>query len=220
MVRRAEGKPRAAFSLLEMILVLAILVAIAAMVAPAVGDAVLRQRLDASVSRLRSEWDRARLTAMKTGQTQVFTCVPTARDYSIEPYMSDADLVNASAGATVVTSGGTVAEATTDGTLTAAQSTSGTAKQLDEDITFVSCAVSSDMRAMSVAQAQGGVTAMSTANQMVLFYPDGSTSTAEVIIQNAGGMQRAVRIRGLTGSTQILTPGELPAVASPLPGSQ
>lgn len=218
-MRRAERHTRSAFSMMEVLLVLAILVAIGAVVTPSVGDLLLRQRLQASVDRVRAEWDRARLTAMKTGQTQAFSCVLASGDYSIAPYMSDADSVNASAGATLITSGGMVAEATSDGTLTAAQPTTGSSKQLHEEITFVSCAVSSDMRAMSVAEAQGGLTAISSTNQMVLFYPDGSTSTAEVIIQNANGKQRAVRMRGLTGSTQVLIPGEQPAVPSTLPGT-
>jgi Tfp pilus assembly protein FimT len=220
MTRRAERKSRTAFSLMEVLLVLAILVAIGAVVAPSLGDAFLRQRLLISVDRLRSDWDRARLTAMKTGQTQAFTCVLGQRDYSIQPYMMDADLMNASAGALVTTSGGTVAEATSVGTLEAPEPTAAAdGKQLDEDITFVSCAVSADMRSVSIAQVGGGLAATSMANQMVLFYPDGSTSTAEVIIQNPKGTQRAVRMRGLTGSTQVLTPGQLPVVAPATPGA-
>lgn len=219
MLRRAERQSRAAFSLMEVLLVLAILVAIGAVVAPSLGEAFVRQRLQASVNQLRSDWDRARLTAMKTGQTQAFTCVVGTRDYSIQPYMSEADMVNASAGATVVTTGGTVAEATTAGTLTASQPDASSSKQLDEDITFVSCLVSTDMRAVSIAQAQGGIAAASTASQMVLFYPDGSTSTAEVIIQTAKGTQRGVRMRGLTGATQVITPGEVATVAPATPGT-
>lgn len=219
MLRRAERQSRAAFSLMEVLLVLAILVAIGAVVAPSLDQAFHRQRLIASINELRSQWDRARLTAMKTGQTQAFTCVLGTRDYSIDPYMSDADMVNASAGATIVTGGGTVAEATAQGTMTAAQPTQSAAKQLEENITFVSCAVSADMRAMSIAQSQGGLAAASEANQMVLFYPDGSTSTAEVIIQNAKGTQRALRMRGLTGRTEVITPGQLAPAASTTPGT-
>jgi hypothetical protein len=118
-----------------------------------------------------------------------------------------------------MTTGGTVAEATTAGTLTASQPDTSSSKQLDEDITFVSCMVSTDMRAMSVAQAQGGIAAASTAGQMMLFYPDGSTSTAEVIIQTAKGTQRGVRMRGLTGATQVITPGEVATVAPATPGT-
>ena len=211
MARGIERTSRAAFSLIEMVLVLAILVAIGAIVAPSFNDAFVRQRLQSSADRLRSQWDRARLTAMKTGQSQIFNCVIGSGDFSVEPYMMNADLVNASAGAIVTTTGGTVVEATASGAVTAPSTVTAEGAKLEEDIVFVSCAVSSDMRAATVAQ-EGGLTAVSAMNQAVMFYPDGSTSTAEVIIQDPNGKQRAVRIRGLTGSTQVLTPGEIPIV--------
>lgn len=213
MARSARATKPTGFTLLELILVLAILVAIGAIVAPSVGDAFQRQRLQGSADRLRSQWDRARLTAMKTGQIQVFSCTLGSNTYSIQPFMAADDVLNASAGATVVTSGGTVAEATTGGTLAAPTNSHIVDEKLEEKISFVSCAVNSDMRAMSVAQAQGGLAATMSVNQTVMFYPDGSTSTAEVIIQNAEGAQRAVRMRGLTGTTQVLKPGALPVVA-------
>lgn len=213
MARSAPLRALAAFTLLELILVLAILVTIGAVVAPSVGDAFLRHRLQSSADRLRGHWDRARLTAMKTGQIQVFRCTLGSNTYSVQPYMASDDVLNASAGATVVTSGGTVAEATSQGTLTAPSSSSAVEEKLEEQITFVSCAVNSDMRAMSVAQSQGGLAATTSVNQTVMFYPDGSTSTAEIIIQNADGAQRAVRMRGLTGTTQVLKPAAQPALA-------
>ncbi len=212
-VRRSRSS--SGFTLLEIILVLAILAAIAAIVAPSVGEAFQRQKLNAAVDHLRTEWDKARLTAMKTGQIQAFTCTLEDRSYSIAPYMTGDDYNNASAGATVMTAAGTVGQATTTGMLTApSSSTSASDRMLPEEVTFVSCAVSSDMRAMSIASSQGGLVGVQSMNQSVLFYPDGSASTAEVIIQIPSGAQRAVRMRGLTGSTQVLTPGEIPTVAS------
>lgn len=211
---------RNAYTLLEVILVLAILAAMAAIVAPSIGDAFQRQKLNLSIDHLRTDWDRARLTAMKTGQIQAFTCTIGERTYSITPYMTGDDTNNASTGATVMTAAGTVGQATSTGMLTtptssstSSGSSSSSEKTLQEDVTFVSCAVSGDMRAMSIASSQGGLVGMQSMNQTVLFYPDGSTSTAEAIIQIESGTQRAVRIRGLTGSTQVLTPGESPTVA-------
>ncbi len=66
------------------------------------------------------------------------------------------------------------------------------------------------MRAMSIAASQGGLVGIQSMNQTVLFYPDGSTSTAEVVIQIPSGIQRAIRMRGLTGSTQVLNTGRDP----------
>ncbi|MCC6508187.1 MAG: hypothetical protein IT423_03715 [Pirellulaceae bacterium] len=216
--RSAYERPtrsRAAFTLLELILVLSILVAIGAIVAPSVGEAFKRQKLQASVDRLRSQWDRARLTAMKTGQIQVFNCTLGESTFSVTPFMTGDDVLSAGAGATVMTSVGTVAETTSSGMLAAPTVTNDQTSSLEEEIIFVSCAVNGDMRAMTVAQTQGGMVGVAAMNQAVMFYPDGSTSTAEVIIQNPAGLQRAVRMRGLTGSTQTLTPGEVPVVAAP-----
>lgn len=213
---------RGAYTLLEVILVLAILAAMAAIVTPSIGEAFQRQKLNASSDHLRTAWDKARLTAMKTGQIQAFTCNLGERTYSIAPYMTGDDMNNASTGATVMTAAGTVGQATSDGMLTtpSSSSTSSSDMMLQEEVTFVSCAVSGDMRAMTIASSQGGLVGMQSMNQTVLFYPDGSTSTAEVIIQIASGTQRAVRMRGLTGSTQVLTPGEIPTVADQASGAQ
>ena len=213
----SERTQRAAFSLIEVILVLAILVAISAIVVPSVSDSLRRQRLRSSADSLRGQWERARLTAMKTGQAQIFSCVPETGDYTIEPYMSDTDILSASAGATVMTSGGPVVQATSDATTTMPAASSTEGKQLEEGITFVSCAVSTDMRAVTVAQSQGGMAAVGAMNQSVMFYPDGSTSTAEVTVQDSTGKQRAVRMRGLTGTTQVLTPGDVPTAVAATP---
>lgn len=212
MARNRQGTSRAAFTLLELILVLAIMVAIGAIVAPSFGEAFLRQRLQSSADRLRGDWERARLTAMKTGQTQMFSCVLGSRDYVIEPYLQGEDMTNASAGATVVTTGGSIAEQNAQGMLTSPTPSQSqeSGRQLEEDVSFVSCTVNADMRAVTIAQSQGGLAGINAANQMVLFYPDGSTSTAEVIVQLSNGAQRAVRMRGLTGTTQVLIPGSVP----------
>lgn len=211
---RASRPPRGGFTLIEFMLVLAILAAIGAIVLPSVGEVFLRHKLNASADRLRSEWDRARLTAMKTGQIQVFNCTVGEGTFTVTPFMTGDDMTNASAGATIMTSAGTIAQSTSSGMLSSPSSTEDQSETLEDEITFVSCAVNGDMRSMTVAQTQGGMAGMQAMNQSVMFYPDGSTSTAEVIIQNPAGIQRGVRMRGLTGSTQVLTPGEIPTTAT------
>jgi Tfp pilus assembly protein FimT len=216
--RRARWTRPAAsgFSLIEIVLVLAILVAMGAIVAPTMGEAFQRQKLQAAVQSLRSEWERARLTAMRNGQTQVFTCEPGTSNYSLQPYLAEGDIVNAAVGATVAV-GGVLATPQLDGSVTFdATPAGGSVKQLDDDVLFVSCAVSTDMRAISVTQAQGGLTAQGALSQMVLFYPDGTTSTAEVVVQSPSGSARCVRMRGLTGHAQVHI---VPNVAPATPGS-
>ncbi len=201
---------RRGFTLLELMLVLAIIVAIGAIAVPAFTGVFDRQRLVASAEKIRLELDRARLAAMRTGQAQMFECIPGAGQYSVHPMAQQADLINSGEGATVITTAGTLAATTADGMLTAASATSlsGDVKDLEEKITFVSCMVATDSRAYNVAQqsmTSAGQVSLTNVGQVIIFYPDGSTSNAEVRVQNARGEVRAVRLRGLTGHSKVLT---------------
>ena len=58
------------------------------------------------------------------------------------------------------------------------------------------------MRANVAAQLAGGSAAQS--GRMVIFYPDGTTSTAELRVQNPRGETSGVQLRGLTGHSRVL----------------
>ena len=207
--------PRRGFTLLELMLVLAIIGMLGALSVPAFLGILDRHRLRGAAQNLRLEWDSARLEAMRTGQTQVFQCVPGTGDYAIVPLVLQSDVTNAGDGATVMTGGGALVETHAEGFMTAADPSLTQTRKLEAPIVFVSCAVVGDMRALTVAQesqsAGAGDLSTQTANQAVLFYPDGSTSTAEVRIQSEQGDMRAVQLRGLTGHSRVV---ELPADTS------
>lgn len=201
---------RGAFTLLELMLVLAIIVAIGAVAIPRFTDVFDRQRLVASAETLRLAFDRARLEAMRTGQAQMFECVPASGRYSVHPLVQNADMANSGAGATVLTDVGTAVETQSDGMLMVADPSSmaGEVKELEEKILFASCLVSTDMRSYQVAeqsQATNGQLTTTTVGQAIIFYPDGSTSNAEVRLQNARGDMRAIRLRGLTGHSKVVS---------------
>lgn len=199
---------RGGFTLLELMLVLAIIATIAAIISPRLSEVFERQKLKGAANELRLEWDRARLQAMRTGQAQVFECELSTNNYTVKPLVLQSDASDAGAGATVMT-GGALAETTSQGFLTAADTSDEETQQLDEKISFVTCVVAADMRAYSLAQDSQteGLNDISTqtVGQKVVFYPDGSTSTAEVRIQNSRGDMRAVRMRGLTGHSQVVS---------------
>ncbi|MDX1926955.1 MAG: prepilin-type N-terminal cleavage/methylation domain-containing protein [Pirellulaceae bacterium] len=199
---------RNGFTLLELMLVLAIIAAIGAITFPAFSNVFERQRLQASAEKIRLELDRARLLAMRTGQAQMFECAIGQGKFSVHPLSQQSDLTNTGDGAKVVTQFGVVAETTESGVLMAAEpnALTGDVKDLEEKITFVSCVVATDSRAYNLAQ-QSMAGQVSTANvgQVIIFYPDGSTSNAEVRLQNSRGEVRAVRLRGLTGHVKVLT---------------
>lgn len=198
---------RAAFTLLELMLVLTIVVMIGALVTPRLGEVFERQQVSGAANTLRMAWDRARLDAMRTGQAQVFTCQLGTGTYTVKPLMLQADAATAAAGAEVMVAGGVV-EMQESGIATAADM-SDDSEQLENDVTFLSCLVAGDMRAYEVAQESqmtgtGDLTTQTLASNVV-FYPDGSTSNAEVQVQNKRGDVRGVRMRGLTGHAKVVT---------------
>jgi prepilin-type N-terminal cleavage/methylation domain-containing protein len=208
---------RAGFTLLELMLVLAVLTVIGAIASPMLGSAFERQALRAGAETLRLQWEEARLKAMKTGQAQVFMCQLGTNSYSIKPLMLQSDLTNVGQGATLATMGGLVQTQNMGGgtVVVAADPTVSYDKQLEEKLSFLSCMAVSDMRAAVVAQdaqmSGSGDVNMQTMASSVFFYPDGSTSTAEVRIQSERGDVRILRIRGLTGHIQLLELNSLPS---------
>jgi prepilin-type N-terminal cleavage/methylation domain-containing protein len=204
--RLAARCVRSAFTLLELLLVLTILVVIGSMAIPAFDRMMERQRLRSAADEMRLAWDGAKITAMRTGQAQVFTCELGSNGYLIEPLVLHDDVNNIGEGATML-SGGVAVEtsSSTYGMTTTAANTTDLAKKLDESLQFVSCVVAGDLRAFSLAQS--GETAsvnIENVNQSVIFYPDGTTSTAELRLQNERGDSVGVQIRGLTGHTKML----------------
>lgn len=194
------------FSLFELMLVLVILVAVASIVVPSINGTLKQQQFQRECDRIRVVWEETRLKAMRTGQAQVFRFVAGSSEYSIEPWLQATDEVEASNGATVMMAGGLAKVDMQSGVMGGAGVELGTAaEKLEEGFVFSAGAVLGDTRTLMIQQ-QTGTVSGGAGNQSapIMFYPDGTTSTAEVAIKNEYGARRLIRIRGLTGEISVI----------------
>ncbi len=198
---------RRAFTLIELILVLAILAVAASFAIPTFEAMITSRQLSQAVDKVRLELQRARLEAIKTGQAQVFRCHVGVGEYTLEPWLKANDEVEANAGATVVTQLGQVVDTTSNAGLvggTLADPTAGQ-KILEDGIIFSDAQIQNDMRALSEQNPADSMVASATGwSSPVLLYPDGSTTTAHLVLQDTRGRRFAVQLRGLTGEASVI----------------
>lgn len=223
---------RSGFTLFELILVLIILVTLAAIAFPTLEAMVSSRRLQQSAERLQNELLEARVEAMKTGQAQVFRATINGNTYTIEPWLSGNEGSDASAGATVMSASGVVeTERTSTGQVALSSiSSDGDAKQLDNDVQFMGIETLVDARNALEIQKSGesvpmaGVGTASTGgiSSPLLVYPDGSSTTAQIILADTRGRRMAIQLRGVTGRSSIVRlasvdASSIPAISNPAP---
>lgn len=188
-VRRRRG-----LSLLELILVCAVLIAVAALALPALYGPMEDQRLKKTADLLRAEWSKARATAMKTGRMHVFQYELGSDTYSLTPLYDETEATEISGGSAAAAPGPRVL---TPRDMLSPIGVSGA--KLPEGIRFHSGQTVVDQRmqqteAAGTAGAGGGL----GLSQPIVFYPDGSASDARVVLTNDRFFVE-VRLRGLTG---------------------
>ncbi|HND52428.1 MAG TPA: prepilin-type N-terminal cleavage/methylation domain-containing protein [Pirellulaceae bacterium] len=183
---------RPAFTLVEVMLVLALLVVIGALIWPAVKGPFEGQRLRKAGDQVRAEWTRARTRAMKSGRTQVFQFQTGKDSYTVQTWTGPGDDEQSTR------EGGFSAAGGGFGTPAAPQPTAGANRtgQLPEGVTFVGAETTIDQRA---AMRGASNPAAGDQSEPILFYPDGTTSTVHVVIANQRDRAIVVSLRGLTG---------------------
>ncbi len=190
-----DPSPRAnrkAITLIEVLLVLALLVVLAAMTWPAMDRPMANQRLRKAADKVRTAWAKARIEAMSTGQTIVFRCTLDSEDYSIEAQAGPESVSFISS-----STQGEFAETSSQST----ESISTTNRQLPEDVTFVDGEVAFDTRATILTDGSLGTDSDSDSLGLdpILFFPDGTTSTATLVLENQYQRRIELSLRGLTG---------------------
>lgn len=165
----------AGFTLVELLLVLALVVLVAAMVAPSLSGTLGRVRLEAAAEAVRTAWVDARLEAIRTGEAVAFQCRLGTGEYTVSKL---ADAGAALAGSEEVADQVTLAidEHEDLGAVKFVQLSAGDPLTAAVDPTVAAC---------------------------VVFRPDGATDDAWAIVESEDGRRRRITLRGLTGAARI-----------------
>lgn len=170
---------RPAFTLIEVLLVLVVLMVSAALIAPAFTGGEAQSQLRDAASQLETAWARARLDAMASGRPLVFRCeVGGQRGVISSP------MVTAIASPQQAAAG---------------QAAPNTQELQFTDVTYQSLQVAEPAGATPV----GLNVAEGETSSAVVFHPDGATSDAEATLINSQGQRLKVTLRGLTGATRV-----------------
>lgn len=189
-------------TLLEVILVLAIMIVIGAIVTPRLQKSLARQRVKNSGEMIRALFNEARVEAMKSGKIQLFRCELETRNCTISVWESADDGSTRDA---VIAGDPTAAAAAIAPIETPETTTSSKTKKLPEGVHFVLSESLASKRSAAVEEEVFGGGTMEEASQSapILFYPDGSSSHAQVIVADEKENAVIVKVRGMTGLATI-----------------
>jgi prepilin-type N-terminal cleavage/methylation domain-containing protein len=201
LVRVTSLKSRHAFTLLELLLVLAVLAAIASIVIPQTGILLGDRQVARSGEQVRIEMTRLRVDAMRQGRVMMMQGMLEGNTVRIKPYYSLADSTEALdqtgsqnallSGASQATVAAPMMDAEQEKTIELAENVTITA------VATVSAARSFEIEQLAAADAGSGW------SLPILFYPDGTTSTAAVTLSQESIGKVIVKIRGITGDATV-----------------
>ncbi len=187
MSNRTTCTARAGMTLVELILVIGLLALVASLMMPAVFRSLANQKLDKAADLVRSEMGRARVLAIRTGKIHALVYAPGDDRLAVEPFDSLASKLDVGANRTQVD--------------TRESDLDFSRERLPRDILFVGGESKMDARS-AFEMAQSG--ANSNRFIPVLFYPDGTSQDARVVLANRNGDVIMVALRGLTGSSRVV----------------
>jgi prepilin-type N-terminal cleavage/methylation domain-containing protein len=183
---------RAGYTLIELLLVLAIFVIAAAAVAPSLRGLARTTALKSSANDVRTALTRGHVLAMKTGRVYVFQYELGSGKYKLEPWV-----------------GGDDALESPDANLTGSATNSAKddirhEKSLPEGTKFVQgdAAIASRSQRVEQELTSSGSTGV-TWSRPILFFSDGSASDAYLIIGNDHHAGIRVDLRGMTSAVKV-----------------
>ena len=167
---------------------MAILVLVAGLAIPMVSRSFTSQKLTKSVDLVRTQMNRARIKAMKSGEVYGFFYEPQGTTYRIAEFNAQAqDIIENGSG-----------NRNDDDEVQSNYDFDG--DRLPRDIKFVGHSIQDDARAKSVI----AETNLDSGQLFpILFYPDGTSQNATLVLENRDGDLMSVILRGLTGTTRV-----------------
>lgn len=221
---RRRRESRSAFSLMEILLVLVLLVVIGTISVWSLKGTFRQQSLVRAGEKIQAEWARARVKAIKTGRVHVFHHAMSGQQYYTIAEASIDDPTPAGMlgtmsgaggfGAGTATSGGfggTASDSDSDPLLANANTTM---HQLPQYVSFVGADVQIDQRTalqlsgLAPASSNSGFGADNSSAEAswgtpIYFFPDGTSSSALMVLRNDRQQAIAVTLRGLTGTSRL-----------------
>ncbi|HTQ38114.1 MAG TPA: prepilin-type N-terminal cleavage/methylation domain-containing protein [Pirellulales bacterium] len=207
---------RSGFTLVELMLVLAVLAVFAAMAWPSIHRAYESVLLKDAAQQVQAAFGHARVQAMTSGVSQVFHFEQGTSQYTISALQDDtaateSDSTSDSTAVSTMTLGGNSPAASAGTSNASGDASAGCAYQLPDGFTFTSGNRVLDARA-AAAESEASGNSSSDNAPPVLFYPDGTASEAVVTISNQYGRNISISLRGLTGVARMsdIFSGEAP----------
>lgn len=183
-----SGTARAGFSLLEIILVTTLMIIIASLTLPGMTRFFVSQKLEKAAERVRVEMGRARVSAIRSGEIYAFMFRPGMTSFTVVPFNNSFNEANF----TQPEQYGGVDNRVSD--------FSFDLERLPQGTVFLQAETDESGRAAQAIE-DGDV----DTSQMipVLFYPDGSSQDAVLILRNEKQEEVKVTLRGLTALVTI-----------------
>ncbi len=192
-----------AFTLIELLLTLAILAGATAMILPSFNLLLADRTLARAGDQLRVEMMQARLLAMRSGRTQMLQLQAGTAQCRLQAWFDMSDLTEATdqtGSGSALLNGGNASAASMQQTVAPEQPKM---IQLPETILVKDSRVQTTQRSFLIDSQYANQGAAGDWGQPILFYPDGTTSTAAVTLQDSEAGQIVVLLRGLTGEVTV-----------------
>ena len=178
----------AGMTLMELLLVIAIMVVVTAVAAPAVQQTLANQSLKKSADRVRVAMGQARVKAIKNGEEYAVFISPGGSFFNVAPFR------------TFEQQGALAGQRELD--LVEGRATSFEDDLLPRGVVFVAAEAAVDSRGADILATTGSKGAL----EPIFFYPDGTSQDAIITLQNQKQATIEVHLRGLTGIAKTVRP--------------